>query len=229
MMDITELRRLIATELSEVHTTLPGVIVSYDGRTAVVRPALPKQLASGQVLDAPQIVQVPVCWPIGDVSGAVALISVPLKPGDPVMLSFSERALENWLSGSDGPPDDPRQFDLSDAFATPVMRPGAAAADTVNVSVQYGACSLKLSPAGDATLVGPGTFTVDMVTVFKQEVTMEKLLTYMQGLAGAGGAGLTTITGDIDHTGGTIRSTSIVQDGHRHTDSIGGKTSTPEQ
>ncbi|MBB2918339.1 Gp138 family membrane-puncturing spike protein [Cupriavidus alkaliphilus] len=222
-MDVTELRQLIATELAEVHTCLPGVIVSYDGRTAVVKPALPKQLANGDVLPAPQIVQVPVCWPCGDVSGAKALITVPLKPGDPVKLSFCERALEGWLSGSDAAPDDPRQFDLSDAFAMPLMRPGADAADTENVAVQYGGCALKLTPAGDAILSGPGTFRVQMPAVF------EKLLTYQAGLTGKGGGGGTQISGDITHTGGTISSSSPVEDGHRHTDSVGGKTSGPEQ
>ncbi|CAG9172269.1 Gp138 family membrane-puncturing spike protein [Cupriavidus respiraculi] len=227
MMNITELRRLIATELADIHTTLPGVIVSYDGSSAVVRPALPKQLASGQFLAPPQIVQVPVCWPAGDVRGSLALITVPLKAGDPVKLSFSERALESWLSGSDGAPDDPRQFDLSDAFATPVLRPGTARADIDNVSVEYGSCALKLSPSGDATLAGPGVFTVDMKSVFRQTVRVEGLLTYAQGLSGEAGAAGTTIRGDVHHAGGTIRSDSVVEDGHRHTDSMGGQTSEP--
>lgn len=222
-MDVTELRQLIATELAEVHTCLPGVIVSYDGESAVVRPALPKQLANGDVLAPPQIVQVPICWPSGDVQGGKALITVPLKAGDPVKLSFSERALEGWLSGSDAAPDDPRQFDLTDAFATPVMRPGGSAADTENVAVQYGACTLKLTPGGDVILSGPGTFRVQMPAVF------EKLLTYQAGLAGKGGGAGTNISGDISHTGGTISSSSPVEDGHRHTDSVGGKTSGPEQ
>ncbi|KUE88878.1 hypothetical protein ASL20_09640 [Cupriavidus necator] len=221
-MDVTALRQLIATELAEVHTTMPGVIVSYDGRSAVVRPALPKQLANGDVLPAPQIVQVPVCWLSGDVGGVHALISVPLKPGDPVKLSFSERALEGWLSGSDDAPDDPRQFDLSDAFATPVLRPGAHAADPENVSVQFGECSLKLTPSGDAILGGPGTFRVQMPAVF------EKLLTYKAGLAGDGGNAGTVLRGDINHTGGVITSSSVVEDGHHHTDSINGRTSGPE-
>jgi hypothetical protein len=222
-MDVTELRQLIATELAEVHTCLPGVIVSYDGNTAVVKPALAKQLANGDVLPAPQIVQVPVCWPCGDMGGAKALITVPLKAGDAVKLSFSERALENWLSGADSAPDDPRQFDLSDAFATPVMRPGSGAADTENLSVQFGECALKLTPSGDAVLSGPGVFRVRMPAIF------EKLLTYEDGLAGSGGGAGTTISGDINHTGGTISSSRPVEDGHRHTDSVGGKTSGPEQ
>lgn len=226
-MNVTELRQLIATELAEVHTTLPGVIVSYDGATAVVRPALPKQLANGDVLPPPQIVQVPVCWPCGDLQGGVALISVPLKPGDAVKLSFSERALEGWLSGTDAAPDDPRQFDLSDAFAAPVLRPGRGRADTENVNVQYGACSLKLSPDGNATLDGPGVFTVGMDARFRKEVMVDGLLTYGAGLAGDGGATGTRIAGDIYHTGGAITSTSVVEDGHHHKDSRNGDTSGP--
>ncbi|CAG9173048.1 Gp138 family membrane-puncturing spike protein [Cupriavidus respiraculi] len=223
MMDVTELRQLIAAELAEVHTSLPGVIVSYDGTAAVVRPALPKQLANGQILAAPQIVQVPVCWPCGDMNGQQALVTVPLKPGDAVMLSFSERALEGWLAGNDTAPDDPRQFDLSDAFATPMLRPGTAAADTDNVSVQYGALSLKLTPGGDAILLGPGTFIVDMPALFK------KLLTYEQGMAGRGVSGgpAMQLVGDVAHTGGVITSTAPIEDGHRHTDSMGGNTSLP--
>ncbi|WP_066733530.1 Gp138 family membrane-puncturing spike protein [Cupriavidus sp. D384] len=226
-MNVTELRQLIATELAEVHTCLPGVIVSYDGACAVVRPALPKQLANGTALAPPQIVQVPVCWPAGDVAGRQALISVPLRQGDPVKLSFSERALENWLAGADSAPDDPRQFDLSDAFATPVVRPGAGRADTENVSVQYGRCALKLTPAGDAILGGPGEFRVTMPAVFEKDVSVEGLFTYGAGMAGKGGSAGTRIAGDIHHGGGTIHSDNVVDDGHRHHDSRGGDTSGP--
>jgi len=42
---ITALRALIATELSEVYTTLPGEVVAYDGTHVTARPALAKRLA----------------------------------------------------------------------------------------------------------------------------------------------------------------------------------------
>ncbi|MGE8616984.1 MAG: Gp138 family membrane-puncturing spike protein, partial [Achromobacter spanius] len=80
---VTLMRRLIATELADVYTTLPGEVVAYDGTFVTARPALAKRLANGDVLPPPQGVRVPVCWPVGDVNGAQALISVPLKPGDP--------------------------------------------------------------------------------------------------------------------------------------------------
>lgn len=155
MNKASDLRRLIATELAEVHTCLPGRIVSYNGRIAVVQPALTKSLSSGEQLEAPHIVSVPVCWPCGDSGGGLALISVPLNVGDAVLLHFSERALENWLSGVDGAPGDPRMFDMSDAFATPVCRPGVHQADTTNLSIEYAAASIKITPTGEIRIDAP--------------------------------------------------------------------------
>lgn len=161
MTTVSEQRQIIAAEMADVHTCLPGVLVSYDGQFAQVRPTLAKQLANGQVLGAPLIARVPVCWPCGDVGGGQALISVPLRAGDPVLLIFSERALDDWLNGSDGPPGDPRQFDLSDAFAMPMMRPGVvAAADLNRLSMRYGPGSITISDAGEIVITAPAGLRV---------------------------------------------------------------------
>lgn len=168
----------IATALSELYTTLPGKVVSYDGISVVAKPALSKLLANGTILQAPQIVKVPVHWLVGD--GAKAMITVPLKQGDDITLHFSCRSIENWLSGSDGPPDDPRQFDLTDCFCTPVMRPGPVA-DTENVNVSYGAGSMKISADGTFTFSGAqGIF--NLPTVFNEHVTFEKGMSGTEGL-----------------------------------------------
>ncbi|MEN5338900.1 Gp138 family membrane-puncturing spike protein [Stenotrophomonas sp. TWI143] len=158
MSQASDLRRLIATELAEVHTCLPGKIVSFDGHAAVVEPALSKALSSGEALVAPRIVSVPVHFPRG--MAGQATISVPLAAGDDVTLHFSERALENWLSGEDGEPGDPRMFDLSDAFATPVCRPGVQKVDTENLVVQFGSASITISPAGDITITASGAANI---------------------------------------------------------------------
>lgn len=176
-MNVTDMRRLIATELSEVHTCLPGKIVSYDGKYAVVRPTLAKKLANGETLPAPQIVKVPVCWPCADVGGAKAYFTMPLKAGDPVKLSFSERALEDWLGGNEGPPGDPRQFDLSDCFATPMHTQGFEAADTENVKLGYGPMTMKITPEGeiiiDTTAKITATTTADVLVKTSANATVE--------------------------------------------------------
>lgn len=160
-MTVSEQRQIIAAELADVHTCLPGVLVSYDGQFASVRPTLDKQLANGEVLASPLIARVPMCWPCGDVGGGQGLFSVPLRPGDPLLLHFSERALDDWLNGTDGPPGDPRQFDLSDAFATPMMRPGVmAAADMDKVSMRYGPGSITIDAAGRVVITAPGGLAI---------------------------------------------------------------------
>lgn len=176
-MNVTDMRRLIATELSEVHTCLPGEVVSYDGRFAVVRPTLAKKLANGETLPAPKIVRVPVCWPCADVKGAKAYFTMPLKAGDPVKLNFSERALEDWLGGDAGAPGDPRQFDLSDAFATPMHVHGFDAADTEKVSLGYGPMTMKISADGeiviDTVAKITATTTADVLVQTSANATVE--------------------------------------------------------
>lgn len=168
MSSVSEQRQIIAAELADVNTCLPGVVVSYDGNMLVAKPSIDKQMANGETLAAPSIVQVPVCWPCGDVAGTLAMVTVPLKPGDAVLLCFSARAVDDWISGTDGPPGDPRQFDLSDAFAIPMMRPGTVpATDLENLSVQYGEGSMKISPEGAITFKStlPLVMDVPMVTL----------------------------------------------------------------
>lgn len=213
--------------LAELNVCLPGVIVAYDGKAATVRPAMPKQLANGQSLPAPQIVAVPVCWPIAD--GGRAMITVPLKPGDSVTLHFSQRSLENWLSGSDQAPDDPRQFDLTDAFCTPVMRPGPVA-DIVNVCIQYGPGTIKLAPSGDLTIDVP-TMTVNAdQTTYNSPVTINGLLIYTKGMQGAGGEGNSiSITGGAAFEGGALtHNGKNIGDTHKHGGVLKGGDETDE-
>lgn len=189
MRQSTELRRLISTELAEVHTCLPGKIVSFDGRTAVVRPALSKALASGSVLEAPDIFSVPVHFPRG--MGGAAIISVPLVAGDDVTLHFSERALENWLSGTDGVPGDPRMFDLSDAFATPVCRPGGPTIDTENLVIRLSSASVTIAPDGTVAIMtnGAAAITAPAGVTIDADVTLNGKLT-ASGDVTAGGVSL---------------------------------------
>ena len=238
-MKTSELKALIRNELSDIHTCLPGVIVSYDGQLATVRPSLDKLLGNGQALVAPQIVKVPVCWPVGDIHGAQALITVPLKPGDDVELNFSERCLDNWLTGSNGAPDDPRQFDLSDCFATPMLRPNTLKADTENVSISYGPMSMKIAPDGTVTVTNTTQVVFDTpLAVFEKDVhikgitLVEDHFVFMNGFTGFEGEygdtggfyGTIRIRngniyhefGDLIHTNGKLSSNGVVLSTHKH-------------
>ena len=132
------------TALSDLNTSQPGVVVSYDPKRnrAVVRPSLPKRLADGTELAAPDIHEVPILW----TSGGGATFTFPVKPGDGVMLQSQQRSLEGWLGGSDAAPDDPRRFDMSDVVAVPGLRSASPPTDPDAVVLTMGDAAVRIEP-----------------------------------------------------------------------------------
>lgn len=162
----------ILNALTEINIAIPAKIVSYDPQTvrATVKPSIPKRLSNGETLQAPQIVNVPVCFPMADVGGAVAQITLPMKASDGVLLVFSHRSLENWLSGAEQAPDDPRMFDLSDAFAMPSVNAKSPSADGENLCIKYGEGTLKITPSGDVLINAPSTIVTASTNTFNGDV-----------------------------------------------------------
>jgi hypothetical protein len=134
------------SQRSEMNTSMPGTIVSYDATTnrAVVRPDLPKRLASNEALPPPNIVEVPIVWTTS--SGGKSGLTMPVKPGDGVMLAFQQRSLEGWLSGNKDMPDDPRQFDLSDCVAIPGCSATGISADPTDVVLRFNETEVRITP-----------------------------------------------------------------------------------
>ena len=137
---VDAVRSTVEVQLSELNTTMPGVVVSYDQGTnrAVVRPALAKRTADDSTIDPPAIHEVPVIWP----SGANWSITGPLSAGDPVILHFAQRSIENWLNGSSEAPDDPRMFDLSDCVAYPGGKASTVGSD--GLLLRFGSASIEI-------------------------------------------------------------------------------------
>ena len=104
--------------ISSIHTCLPGRIEKYTRteQKANVKPLIKKKYLDGTAVEFPVIPNVPIVFPRTKRGG----ITFPLEQGDGVLLVFSERALDRWLSsGEDVEPGDYRKFDLSDAIAIP--------------------------------------------------------------------------------------------------------------
>lgn len=159
---IQALQVMTESTLSEVNTMMPGKIISYDAarNRAVVQPIQPKSLANGESLPPPTIAEVPIAWGMG--SGGTAGLTAPIKPGDGVMLHFSQRSLEGWLSGNDTAPDDPRRFDLTDAVAVPGLAASGVSANATDVELRFGPVKLRLRPDGGAVLeTAGGNLTID--------------------------------------------------------------------
>lgn len=198
----------LSNALTEINTAMPAKIVSYDPATvrATVKPSIPKRLSNGETLQAPQIVNVPVCFPMADIGGAVAQVTLPLKAGDGVLLVFSHRSLENWLSGGEQSPDDPRMFDLSDAFAMPSVNAKSPSADGENLCIKYGEGTLKITPNGDVLINAPSTTVTAPQNTFNGKVQVN-------GDFSATG----TVTSDTEVSAPSVKQGTVSLGSHVHT------------
>ena len=122
------IREAFENRLSDLHTAMPGTIVKYDARTqeASVQPLLKRAYINedgSEGLDELPIIQgVQVAFP----RAGKFFMTFPLAKGDPVLLVFSERSLDEWSASSGKVTLDPidlRMHDLSDAIAIPGCYP----------------------------------------------------------------------------------------------------------
>lgn len=114
---IESLRKMMDAKINEIHTTMPGKIVSFDTTTglATVLPTMRFKMKNGTTLPYPQITGVPVLFP--QVSGQQATIAFPVKAGDGCLIFIAEHSIEYWLYGQETDTD--LSFDLTDAFCIP--------------------------------------------------------------------------------------------------------------
>lgn len=116
------IQQAVLNKLKEVHTMMPGIIVSFDAekQTAEVQPAIKRVFilkdGNKDILtptDLPKLINVPVVFPRG---GGFSL-TFPIAVGDECLIKFQERDIDNWQQKGDiQPPHSFRQHSLSDAI-----------------------------------------------------------------------------------------------------------------
>lgn len=161
-MPVTELletvvNKAIDLRLSDVRVALPGRIVSYDAASqlADVKPQIHRRFPDGHTEELPILVDVPILWPR---SGG-ASITLPVLAGDPVLLLFSDRSIEDWLSkGEEGPPEDPRKHHLTDALGIMGVMPVSETGDGngTDLLVKYGDSTITIRADGNVELDAAG-------------------------------------------------------------------------
>lgn len=121
-LDIAEaIQHLLDARLEDTHTVIPGVVTKYSGhgtRLATVQPSVRLPATTGPLQDIPPIGGVPVVFP----STAAGTLFFPIKPGDGVLLVFSEVGIGRYLKSSGRDLSDPGTFArhrLTDAIAIP--------------------------------------------------------------------------------------------------------------
>lgn len=110
---VQQIHNTIHEVMNEMHTAMPGKIVSYSGGMASVRPSLRYKTPRGKYMQYPVISSVPVVVP----HGGNASIAVPIKAGDDCLIIVSEQSLDEWMSGAED--DTQLLFDLSNAICIP--------------------------------------------------------------------------------------------------------------
>lgn len=159
MDPIEAIQQTVEGMLSEMNTMEPGVVVAYNPATnrATVRPAMPKRLADGSVLEAPSVYEVPVLWPVSSGGGANGVsMTMPIQPGDGVMIAYQQRSLDGWGSGNDAAPDDPRRHDMSDAVALPGLRSTEVSANPTDLEIRFGQSRIRIAPDTSIMAETPG-------------------------------------------------------------------------
>ncbi len=138
---------------AQIHTGMPGIIVSFNAQTitAVVQPALQgfaEQIDGTRApLTIAPIHDVPVHFP----GGGGFTLSFPVKAGDECWISFSERSIDNWHQvGGVQTPSDWRMHDINDAVAHVGLRsqaklpPGGVSATTTQLRSDDGTVVIEL-------------------------------------------------------------------------------------
>lgn len=109
------IRQGITNYMKDVHTALPGKIISFDSitQTAEVQLLLRRIFKGNKALDLPKLINVIVWLPR---AGGFS-ITFPIKEEDECLVLFSERSLDNWFKQSNvQTPTDFRMHSLSDAI-----------------------------------------------------------------------------------------------------------------
>lgn len=154
------IRGAIESRLLDVHTSIPGKVVTYDPttQTADVQPAVRRALSLEDGVeheDLPIIPNVPVGW----MRGGGFSFQFPLVPGDHVWLVFSEAATGAWRESGDlSDPVDHARHDLSYPIALPMCAPDSGA-----LPAALGA--LLSVPAGGTLYLGGQGPTADYVAL----------------------------------------------------------------
>lgn len=123
-LDDPEVAMLAALEglQARMWTAMPGIVVAVNlaAQTCSVQPSIQGVFTDRE--NIPRNVNMPVLLdvPIVYMRAGGFAVTVPLAPGDEVLVVFGSRAIDSWWqNGGIGAPVEARMHDLSDGFAIP--------------------------------------------------------------------------------------------------------------
>lgn len=172
------IRQAVLYQLGNIHTALPGSIISYDYTTqkASIQPLLNKVWSYGDPTPMPILENVPVIFP----RAGGASLTFPVAEGDTCLLVFIERSIDLWkTSGGQVNPDDSRKLDLSDGVAIMGLSPfseTSLADNNEDVLLTYKGSSIRIKSDGEidiktSTKIAIGTAATEVLNVLEQALS----------------------------------------------------------
>ncbi len=162
--DETAADERISAAVKNIHTALPGVIVSFNAakQTAQVQPLIKRIFYEKGAVNLPICIDVPVSFP----KAGGFCMTFPVKAGDECLLCFFERAIDNWYAnGGVQEPSEYRLHDLSDGYAIVGLSNSRAVipnfnTDDVELRTLSRATRITMKADGTITNLNPGGSTV---------------------------------------------------------------------
>ena len=233
----------ISYHLEDIHTMLPARIVEIDYKTrkVSVQPSIKKKKRDGDndakgLQDMAIIQNIPLIVP----ASKLAIISIPAKVGDEVLVGFFERSVDTYLYGDGNTPVDPKDYrrhDYNDAVAIVGLNTfqNALEMHSEDLVIKMNAtlaneCTISLKPSGDVVITTPAKVIVDAGG--DVDVTASGNLTATISGDTTIDCGQTTITGEVRIDGGLSVGSDVETDAgfsantHRHIANLG-KPSSP--
>ncbi|HGJ5866323.1 MAG TPA: Gp138 family membrane-puncturing spike protein [Arsenophonus nasoniae] len=212
---------------SQLRVAMPGIVQSFDANkvTCVVQPAIKGTLTDSQgnvkSVNLPLLVDVPVVFPRG---GGVTM-TFPIKSGDECLVVFADRCIDFWWqNGGIQEAIDPRQHDLSDAFAfigvqSQKQKISQISTDAMQLRSDDGATYFEVNPTTQKMkIVAPGG--LEIITpeaIFSERVTIKGLLSWLGGMVGSTPSGVAAkITGAIEFLGTLTSNGKRIDETHTH-------------
>lgn len=111
----------IDEELSTLYTSFPATVIEYADQLAKVKPVMNGLFADGDVVEFAPLSNVPVIFP----SGGGAIMSFPIKVGDPIWIQCSSASFNKFKESyqTNASDDMRRRHSINDAVAFPCIYP----------------------------------------------------------------------------------------------------------
>lgn len=158
-------KQLIKDALREVATIKPAVVTSVKGQFINARPLTKTRYRKGDQEYAPEVFSVPLMV----YSGGGAVISVPVKAGDMVILLFSDRdtgdlmdtSINTSSDGFDANFVDPLKYYPLVAIPCFYSIPDAVSVDSKKITIINGSSKIEVDKDGDIEIESASNITVN--------------------------------------------------------------------